>query len=190
MKNLSQNKWIFVVIVIALVSFGFYYFYNNSKSANPAQNSNAAENTNSDEKLPAILLQEAIRQNVTVSDYDLDKEIKILIKRANMTEEDYYSFILKNYPSLDEFREKVRDNLKIIKLVNENVNMSSIKVTDKDVDDFINENKGYMPMEQLENNATFKEMFYRLAKQQLLQKKQQQLVNEYVDSVLKKSLDK
>lgn len=187
MKNLNLNKWVFIIPVIALILFGSYYI---SKNTNSAKNNNAVKNINSDEKIPAALLQEAIRQNISVSEKDVDKAIEVLMKKANMTEEQYHRYILTTYPTLNAFRAKITDNLKIIKLVNENVNLSSITVTDEDIDNFINENKEFMPLRQLENDTQFKEKFYRLAKQQIIQKRQQQLINEYINSILKKDLTK
>ena len=107
-----------------------------------------------------------------------------------MTEEQYYSFVSTKYPNIDEFKAKIKDNLKIIKLINENINWSVINVTNEDIDKFIDENKEMMPIEQLKNDSEFKEKFYKLAKQQLFQKRQQQLINEYVSEILEKNLEK
>ncbi len=181
MKKTKLGKWIFVVPVIAIILFSFYYASNNKQDNDVL---------NSDEKIPAVLLEEAIKQNISVSEKDVDNAIKVLIKQANMTEEQYYSFVSTKYPNLDEFKAKIKDNLKIIKLINENINWSVINVTDEDVDKFIDENKEMMPIEQLKNDSVFKEKFYKLAKQQLFQKRQQQLINEYVSEILEKNLEK
>ena len=181
MKKTKLGKWIFVVPVIAIILFSFYYASNNKQDNDVL---------NSDEKIPAVLLEEAIKQNISVSEKDVNNTIKVLIKKANMTEEQYYSFVSTKYPNLDEFKAKIKDNLKIIKLINENINWSVINVTDEDVDKFIDENKEMMPIEQLKNDSVFKEKFYKLAKQQLFQKRQQQLINEYVSEILEKNLEK
>lgn len=181
MKKTKLGKWIFVVPVIAIILFSFYYASNNKQDNDVL---------NSDEKIPAVLLEEAIKQNISVSEKDVNNTIKALIKKTNMTEEQYYSFVSTKYPNLDEFKAKIKDNLKIIKLINENINWSVINVTDEDVDNYINENKNIMPIEQLKNDSEFKEKFYKLAKQQLFQKRQQQLINEYISEILEKNLEK
>ena len=184
MKKTKLGNWIFVAPVIAIILFSFYYFSDNKK------NQDNVVNINSDEKIPAALLEEAIRQNISVSEKDTDNATKALIKKANMTEAQYYSFISTKYPNPGEFRAKITDNLKIIKMINENVDFSSINVTDEDVDSYISENKDMMPIEQLKNDSGFRDKFYKLAKQQLFQKRQQQLINEYVSNILEKNLEK
>ncbi|MBW2976519.1 hypothetical protein KY347_03680 [Candidatus Woesearchaeota archaeon] len=179
MKKTSLNKWVIAVPVIALIVFSIYYASNNKQDN--------AVNENSDEKIAAALLEEAIRQNVSVSEKDVNNTINALRMRANMSEQQYNEFILTSYPNLGEFRAKITDNLKILKLIDENVDFSGINVTDADVDRYVDENKAIMPIEQIETDPKFKEEFYRLAKQQLIQNMQQQLVREYVSEVLEKS---
>lgn len=133
-----------------------------------------------------IFLVEAAKQNITVSKAEIDSTIQGLIIKANMTEEEYSDYILTKYPRYDDYLLTVENNLKILKLINKNVDFSGISVTDADVDTFLAANPSIAPTDEFQD-PTFKEKFYRIAKQQIYERKKDQLIQEYLDSIIEKN---
>ena len=77
MKKTKLGNWIFVAPVIAIILFSFYYFSDNKK------NQDNVVNINSDEKIPAVLLEEAIKQaRSTASCFHLKRLLTLFPRRA------------------------------------------------------------------------------------------------------------
>ena len=185
-KTVKLDYLVFLIPLVLLFAVGSYYAYDKYHNQKDVKSKvNADEKAIDSELIPIILLQEADSQKVHVSEKDLNETIKVLSLRANMTQEQYQKYVLDTYPTLDEFRLKIENNLRIVKLINKNINWTQLNVTDADVEKFIEDNKAIMPIEQL-NDETFRQNFYKTLKKQITERKQQQMINQYVQSVLNK----
>jgi hypothetical protein len=183
MPTIKLDKLFIVVPVLLLLFAGFYYF--NNREVSVAGNAVLDQNAD-DEYYARVLLQEAVSQNVQVTEGEVELAISALVAKSAMTQEEYDGYVLTVYPTLDDFKAKITDNLKILRLIEQNTDVGSINVTDADVDKFIEENREIMPLEQLQNDTEFKDNFYRLARQQMIQNKRQQMTNDYLQSVVDK----
>lgn len=96
-----------------------------------------------------LLLQEAKKQAITVSEAEIEKELDSLKKEAP-TEEAFEELLKQRDISLSQFKKQLGEQLTINKLLNETV-FSKIKVSDSQIADYYNSNKGYFK----ENNLSY-----------------------------------
>lgn len=87
-----------------------------------------------------VVLNEAVRRGVDVSDGEVNKMIEEFKEENAFSQEDFERELAKEGMSLQAYRNITRDKLLSLKLVEMDVG-SRIEVTDKEIKDFYNENK-------------------------------------------------
>lgn len=121
-----------------------------------------------------LILQEAKKQNVTVNQEEIDKELKRIednIKRQGQTLDQ--ALTLQGMT-----RESLQDQIRLQKMI-EKIVGKDIKVTDKEVDDYIAKNQDALPQDQ-EGKVLGAQI-----KQQLQQQKLNEKVNTWIESLRK-----
>lgn len=89
-----------------------------------------------------LQLQEADREKITVDDAELNEEFLDRIKRYNVKNEEEFEKILKAQGvTLDSIKKRLRDGLKVSKLVRRKVAMR-ISVTEDEITQYLEENRG------------------------------------------------
>lgn len=89
-----------------------------------------------------LILQEAKKQNVSVSDADVKAEIATIEKTISAQGQNIDTLLAQQGMSRADLNDQVKIQLLLKKMVG-----SDIKVTDKDVDDYVEQNKEAMPAE-------------------------------------------
>jgi parvulin-like peptidyl-prolyl isomerase len=113
-----------------------------------------------------IIQQEAKRQNITVSDKEIDDEIKKVESNLSKQKQNLDAVLKMQNMTRADLRSLIRLDKLVQKMVGKD-----IKISDKEVDDYIQKNKEMMPANQNEKElkASVKD---RLKQQQLQQKVQ------------------
>jgi peptidyl-prolyl cis-trans isomerase SurA len=88
-----------------------------------------------------LQLQEAEREKIVVDDVEVDEELLDRIKKTNMKDlEEFKAEIKKQGINYDSVRKRIRDNLKLGKVVRRKVTLR-ISVTDPEIDRYLEENR-------------------------------------------------
>lgn len=102
-----------------------------------------------------IILHEAIRRGIDVSDMDVDKMIREFKEQNALSQEDLEKVLAERGLNIHSYRKLIRDRMIISKLANIDLD-SKIVVTDKEIKDFYNANKkDYFSPEKVELMAIF-----------------------------------
>lgn len=120
-----------------------------------------------------LVLQDAKKKNVNISDKDIDAQIKKIETNVKAQGMSLDQLLQAQGMKKEDMREQVKLQLFAQKLSGE------VKVTDKEIEDYINTNK-----EQLQQNPD-QEISKTEVKEQLVQQKQQQKTQEYVAKLRK-----
>ncbi len=92
-----------------------------------------------------VLIQEADRRGITVSDEEIDEELDFAMAQAGWTAEEFEQVLAAQGMSKDDLRELYRVSIVIDNLIQEEV-LERIEATDDDVIEFFEQNKEmYMP---------------------------------------------
>ncbi|MBI4084835.1 MAG: SurA N-terminal domain-containing protein [Candidatus Levybacteria bacterium] len=121
-----------------------------------------------------LILQEAKRQNVTVSQEEIDKELKRIeenIKRQGQTLDQ--ALMLQGMT-----KENLVEQIRLQKMI-EKIVGKDIKVADKEVDEYIAKNKESLPQDQE------RKVLGAQVKDQLRQQKLNEKVNSWIESLRK-----
>jgi thiol-disulfide isomerase/thioredoxin len=86
-----------------------------------------------------ILLQEAAKQSITVTDSEIEEMIASIISMSGITKEDLESQLKQQNMTYEDFKQMSKEQLIITKLLNATVPI--MKVTDQEAKDFYNSNK-------------------------------------------------
>ena len=119
----------------------------------------------------ALVEQEASRQNVKVSDKELADQIKTIENNLSKQGQNLDTALKSEGMSRDDLYRIVRLDLLVGKLVGK-----EIKITDKDIADYIDKNKDFLPKDQ-KGDALKKIVRERIKQEQLSEKAQVWLVN-------------
>ena len=127
-----------------------------------------------------LLLQYAKKSNIAISD---DKIMEIYNKdiEAYGGENNLINALDSLFLSQEEYKEIVRDQLTIDEYLRQSVDLSSVFVTEEEIQ------AGYNQAAQGVENAPLLEQARESIKQQLIQIKNQNIINEYLNGLLKES---
>ena len=169
-----------ILLAVAAVAVGLLYVY-----LHPLHLEQKKPSEVSQAEVKEILLLEAYDHNVSISQKEFDAAYLGLLNKSGMSNESYAAYVEKQHGSRQAFETTLRENLMVVKLINEQVNWSRIRLDNATVDSYIKKNPNLFPAEQL-NDPGFRVQFYKLAKQQMFEKQRQLLVNEYVRDMVQK----
>ena len=128
-----------------------------------------------------ILLSESKKENIMVTDQQVDDVIKKGLEAYSMSEEDLKQRVSDSGITFDEYKEEIKSRIAVSELVSKNVDLKSVSITDKEVSDYIESHKADFQdyFDAGENLGELKSMI----RSKLLKEKQTSLVVNYVDSL-------
>src|SRR3989344_2744674 len=145
-----------------------------------AQVGEAAEGLRTEE-VKQMLLQEAKEQKVEVNDTTVDSVISANLKAYEVSQEDFVQYLGQNNLTYDQYKSELKLQLAIAELVNKNVDLQNVTVSDDEVNAFIEQNGD--SFEDLLEDEGDAEILKSRIKGKLLQDKQSELIAEYVESL-------
>jgi parvulin-like peptidyl-prolyl isomerase len=92
-----------------------------------------------------LLLQEADKQGITVSDDEVQIVIGTFLQQNGLTQEQFEELLAQENKSLEEMFVLYKEQLKVTKLLNQTI-MSDVEVSDTEVEDFYNNNPQYFEL--------------------------------------------
>lgn len=123
----------------------------------------------------AVILQETNRKGIKVSDQDIDKELKNIEKSVTSQGQNLDQLLLAQNLTRDELKNQIKIQLILKKMV------GKIEVTDKEVDEYIEQNKDSIPtdakVEDVRNQV----------KNQLSQQKLNEKIQNFIQDLQKKA---
>ena len=133
------------------------------------------------EEVKQMLLQEAKEQKVEVNDTTVDSVISANLKAYEVSQEDFVQYLGQNNLTYDQYKSELKLQLAIAELVNKNVDLQNVTVSDDEVNAFIEQNGD--SFEDLLEDEGDAEILKSRIKGKLLQDKQSELIAEYVESL-------
>lgn len=128
-----------------------------------------------------LLLEEANNQDIEINDKEIDNYIEDTLKKYEISEQEFNQQLQDSDLTLQEFKEKLQSTLVISELLNQNVDLLSVEVSNEEVDDFIDENsQGFQDI--IEDEDTI-DILKQQVKFKLLADKQTDLVLDYIDTL-------
>ena len=129
----------------------------------------------------AVLLKEAGKQGIVVNDTSVNELIKANLVVYQLSEPDFVLYLEQNGFTLEQYKAELKDQIAIAQLVNKTLNLQDVKVSDEEVDDFVEQNSdAFGPFLEDENDLADLKTRIRY---KLLQDKQTELVLEYVENL-------
>lgn len=116
-----------------------------------------------------LLLQEAKKQEILVSETEIEEELNTIKEQAE-TEEEFNDMLKQSNTNLEELKKQINDQLIINKLLDETV-ISKIDIRDSQIEDYYKKNEAYFK----ENN-----LVYSGAKEQI----EQMLLNDLSNTAI------
>lgn len=86
-----------------------------------------------------VLLQEALKSGISMSDREVDDDIDAILEQNSFTREDFESQIMSLGVSFDEFKVYYKNNMIVNKYMDE-VLFNEIDVTDSEIEEYYNDN--------------------------------------------------
>ena len=121
-----------------------------------------------------LILQEAKKRNITVSNNEIDSEIKNIDDNLKKRGQSLDQALMLQGLTIDVVKEQVKVNLIMRKL-----SAGKISVSDKDISDYIDQNKKLIPQDA--NLEDTKKQVRQQLEQQKLQEKGQELIKSLQD---------
>ena len=129
-----------------------------------------------------LLLKEAEKLNIEVSDEEVEAFIQQNLALASITQEEYQAKLAESGVTEEEYQEQLKQQMLILKLINQSISPDDYKVSDEEVDAFMEENKDtYEAM--FEQAPELEEVMREQIRTSLMQQKQQELIKEFIDSL-------
>ena len=125
-----------------------------------------------------LLLDEAENAGITITDEEIENQFDSIIASRGMSKEDFLSAIEEQGQTYGEFKEQYKEQTISMMLINENVDLENIEVTDEEIDLFL-EGEDIVDMLDEEQQEALK---VRVG-QNLLNEKKAELVKDYVNSL-------
>ena len=152
----------------------------NSVRAQPDSAQPVGEKLNSKEA-KAVLLEEAGKQGITVNDTAVNDVIKANLEVYQLSELDFVQYLERNGFTLEQYKAELKEQIAIAQLVNKTVKVQDVKVSDEEVDEFVEQNRdAFGPF--FDDPKDVADLKTRI-RYKLLQDKQTELVLEYVESL-------
>ena len=205
-KKDSLTHWIFILAVIVIISIGYYKY---TKPTSPESNIAAIVNNepitnayldeqynNLPEAIQArmtkedllerlidakLLEQEASKQNIEVTDDEVQSEIE-LIKSQYESEEEFNTALSLEDISLADLETNIKNNLVIAKFINSTI-LSKLEVSKEEIKEFYRENK-----KKFEGLDLTIDELNDIIRQNLLLEKQQLALDTYLSQLRSKAV--
>ena len=152
------------------------------KKTSPAEEPlDARKETKNLENYDDVLLEEVRKQKIEVSDKEVDGYIQKSLEAYDMSEDELKQYLQDYGITYQQYKEKLKSKLTISELVNENVDLDSVKVSEKEVNEFIEDNEN--EYQDVINDEETYEVLKSRVKFKLLADKQTELVMDYIDNL-------
>ena len=129
-----------------------------------------------------LLLQEAESKGIVTTEEEVDLYIEQL-QALGFDDNELQKFLADQGYTLDEYRESIKDLITVSKLLDQELDLQNVQATEGDVNSYIQENQGEVQELFDEGGSEFENIFRERVKQQLTQEKQQEIVNNYIESL-------
>ncbi len=130
-----------------------------------------------------LLVQEANKRGVTVTDEEVGNYIEQAMTLNNIDRTEIERQLSELGYTFDEYKASLKESMSISKLLDQEIDLKNIRVSDSDVDNFIQKNQAEFQDIFNEGDPELEQAFRVKVKQKLTQDKQQELVNSYVRSL-------
>lgn len=178
---IKAKKFLFasISVILILVASSFFFFGQKSQSNDPY-----GMQSSSPQKLEAsesTLLIEAKKENIEVTNEQVEDFIQDGLEKNKISEEDFNQRLQESGMTKEQFKEDLQKQLIISELIKENVDLKSVEVSDKEVDDYLESHETEFAdfLEDEEDSQALKSRVMMV----LLRNKQTELISEYVDSL-------
>ena len=133
------------------------------------------------EEAKALLVEEAEKQQINVDDKNVDDTIQKGLEAMDIDKQQLENELQKIGMTYDKYREEVKTQLMMSELINRNVNLTEVKVSDDEVNNYIENHKEDFKdfFDEEETLALLKGK----VKSVLLEKKRTEVVMDYVNSL-------
>lgn len=128
-----------------------------------------------------MLVTEAKKENISVSDKEVDNYIQKGLSAFNLTKEDLMQKILQAGMTYEDYRKSLKETLAISQLISRNINISNVKISDEEVADYIEQHKEDFADFIADTSAMV--ALKAKVKVKLLKDKQMLLVHDYVSTL-------
>jgi parvulin-like peptidyl-prolyl isomerase len=126
-----------------------------------------------------ILITKAEEKNITVSDDEVDNFIEQTLTQYSISREEYSQRLEAAGLTEEQYKEQLRDQIKIAKLINDSIKKEDYAVSDAEVDAFMQEHKA--DYESLDSGML--SLIRQRIKNQMIEKKKTDLLNAYIEKV-------
>lgn len=187
-RKLSFNRTIFVPIIVIII-FALLYTFRSSIFVATVNNQpiwagdfyneikrDAGKQAMSDLVTKTLILQEAQRKHIAITDADVSKQIKTYSDQFSTQGQTIDQFLKSQNMTMSDLRDRVHLQLTLQKLLG-----NSIQVSDKEINDYLEKNKDSLPNGEITASAR------AYAKQQLQTQKLQTKFQELVDKLQKQA---
>ncbi|MEK6967609.1 MAG: SurA N-terminal domain-containing protein [Nanoarchaeota archaeon] len=128
-----------------------------------------------------ILLQEAQNQNIDVAQAQVDSYISAALAQSEVTKEQLNEKLAENNMTYEQLEVQVRNQLIMAKIIDQNVNLSSITVSEEEIDAYLAAHSEEFS-DFTQKPSLLPQLRMRI-KYTLLQKKQTAAVMDYLKTV-------
>ncbi len=180
-KKLRNKTNIILLAFVAVLALVFILQY-----INPTESLGSDQTQKqTPQEVREVLLLEALEKNITITPSEFKSAYLGLVNKSGMSEEAYLEYVIKERKSKENYDKFLEDNLKVLKLINDQIDWSRIKIENSAIDAYIAQNPEIFPANQMAD-PVFKEQLYSVARKQMFEKQRQQLIEEYVQGIVAK----
>lgn len=133
------------------------------------------------EQVKEVLLNEAEKEGIEVADSDVDKFIERNLDAYQMTKEELQQKLNETGVSYEQYHDAVKTQIAVAEVINRNVDLQNVKVSDSEIDLFIEENK--KDLQDFFHDEEDLQTLRSMVNTKLLMEKQESLVLEFVKSL-------
>ena len=133
------------------------------------------------EQVKEVLLKEAEKEGIEVADSDVDKFIESNLDAYQMTKDELQQKLDETGVSYEQYHDAVKTQMAVAEVINRNVDLQNVKVSDSEVDSFIEENKN--DLQDFFHDEEDLQTLRSMVKTKLMRDKQTELISEYVESL-------
>ncbi len=185
-KRIIKNKYILVGILIIIIGFLLYYFkgvfvvamVNGQPISRLALiqelNKQYGKQMLNNLVTQTLIMQEARKQNITVTDQEINSELKKIEDNLSKQGQSLDQALLLQGMTKDDLINNIRTQLTVSKILEKD-----IKVSDKEINDYISQNKETLPTSQNPDQIR------QSVKQQLTQNKLVQKYQSWIANIEK-----
>lgn len=147
----------------------------------PDQESQLQESLSSEERRE-LLLREAVKRKITVANDTVDTFLTTMKTVSGLDDAAFRTFLTDNGYTLEEYREEVSNALAISQLLEQELHLSEVQASDREVEGVIDQNHGEFA-EIIEIDPDMEEYLRNRVQRTLTREKQEELVEEYLETL-------